>query len=183
MRCGNKIITFILWGTLLLVLPAFAVCQEGGHLWNVTDTGDTLRYVNIFSGRAQEMESGFPRYVALGEYRNLVQSTGIPEDSIAYRVDIAHLLRSFPEERNRIQPLHPEYENIWKPVLAATVSGALSAYFKLEANAAYERYNRSIDLDDINKYYELTRKYDTYSAISFVFLQAGFGWLSYKLLR
>lgn len=183
MHYGNNIRGIIILGMLISALPVTGMSQQESHLWNITDSGDTLQYVNIFASDVQQDDTGFPKYMTPEEFRAYLGSAGMTGDSIAIQANVEQLFQSFPENREMIQPLEPQYESIWKPVVAATVSGALSAYFKLEANAAYERYNRSIDRSDINRYYDLTRKYDTYSAISFVFLQASFGWLSYKLLR
>ncbi len=63
------------------------------------------------------------------------------------------------------------------------VSGAVSAYYKLQANEAYDQYRRSLDQSSIQYYYDQTKKYDTYSTISFVIFQGSFGWMIYKLIR
>jgi len=173
-------------GTLCLLLLAAPLRGQNNpgnrHLWNVTANGDTLRYVNTIPSRHQTTGLSLPRYLTPDEFQQLMRTTSEPSDS---QVVLTNLIRydqirvpRMPEARE----LEPSYARIWQPVVSMAVFGTLSAYFKLEANRTYTRYEESLDHGKIEKYYTLTRKYDTYSAISFVFLQGSFGWLIYKLL-
>ncbi len=153
-----------------------------GYLWNVTGEGDTLRYVNMIPSRNQIEGLSLPKYLPPDEFQKLMRTASEKPDSqmvltSMIRYDQISVPR-LPEARE----LEPTYARIWQPVVGMAVFGTLSAYFKLEANKTYARYEESLDQAKIDKYYDLTRKHDTYSAISFVFLQGSFGWLIYKLL-
>ncbi|NIW44628.1 MAG: hypothetical protein GWN30_07650, partial [Gammaproteobacteria bacterium] len=90
---------------------------------------------------------------------------------------------SIDPELDRIRELESTHKSLWKPIVSMVVSGAVSAYYKLQANEAYDQYRRSLDQSSIQYYYDQTKKYDTYSTISFVIFQGSFGWMIYKLIR
>ncbi|MCF7802747.1 MAG: hypothetical protein K9N46_05780 [Candidatus Marinimicrobia bacterium] len=173
----------VILGAALIVVGTLGRPEitAGQHLWNITSDGDTLRYVNIF-GQQPDSLNRFPQYLTEQEYLALLRRPVFSRDSIAFAPDVREFLKAAQVTYHNPQQLAPQYENIWQPVLALTLTGTASAYFKLQANSAYARYQESIDRATIRKYYNRTRKYDSYSAISFVLLQASFGWLSYKLL-
>lgn len=56
--------------------------------------------------------------------------------------------------------------------------GASAAYFKLESDNYYEKYQNSNDKYYLNK----TDKYDLYSGVSLGVMQVNFGYLIYKFL-
>jgi len=169
----------LVWTSGLRAQDSLAV---PGHLWNITEQGDTLRYLNLIPRRTPGHVISQPRYVSEARYRDFLSGSEARPDSQLVLVDLAEFQSINLPQLQDARSLQPAYQKVWMPVVAMTVTGALSAYFKLEANGYYNKYQRALDSPDINKYYDLTRKYDTYSAISFVFLQGSFGWLIYKLI-
>lgn len=63
-------------------------------------------------------------------------------------------------------------------VSSAVVFGATAAYFKLESDVAYEKYQKTDD----KSYLDKTDRYDVYSGIALGALQINFGYLIYKFL-
>lgn len=152
-------------------------------LWNVTPDGDTLRYVNkvrIPSGVSNELR--LPAYISAEHIAHIkVDSVRLyPGGVLGEQQNFSKTLSVSQKEVDQIQSSH---DNIWLPLTAMVISGGISAYYKLEANDTYSKYQRAVDENNITRYYDLTQKYDTYSAISFVILQGSFGWMIYKLLR
>ena len=168
--------------TILMIQSLGLAGETARYLWNVNEDGDTLQYINLFHLPDSGLSLDYPRYIRKPELNDIITAAGFTKDSVQYISNLYIILQVSSKVNKKASRLQPSYENIWAPVLAISISGAVSAYYKLEANNAYERYNKSIDRAQIQKYYDLTREYDTYSAISFVFLQASFGWLTYKLL-
>lgn len=156
--------------------------SEQGHLWNITDQGDTLKYVNIIPTKRSDHVISQPQYVSEARYRDFLNGTAARGDSQLVLVDLKEFQLMKVPQLQDARSLQPSYNKVWMPVVAMTVTGALSAYYKLEANHYYDKYQHAVDTPVIQKYYDLTRKYDTYSGISFVFLQGSFGWLIYKLI-
>lgn len=180
------------WNKLLIFGVCALACIGGlqaqdsldvqSHLWNVTDQGDTLRYLNLIPRRTPGHVISQPRYVSEARYRDFLSGSEARQDSQLVLFDLSEFeLVDLPQLQDA-RSLQPVSQKVWMPVVAMTVTGALSAYFKLEANGYYNKYQHALDSPEINKYYDLTRKYDTYSAISFVLLQGSFGWLIYKLI-
>ena len=156
---------------------------NGGVLWNVTETGDTLTYLNLFPMPESRKDRRLPGYFRKHAYDSVRTEVA----SLSWHPEISdnplYLMEIAEEYPTAITGIEREQKNIWLPAALIAVSGVTSAYFKLEANQAYDRYLNSIDRDNIRHYYDLSRKYDTVSGISFVFLQVGFGWLTYELMR
>ena len=61
---------------------------------------------------------------------------------------------------------------------SAVALGASAAYFKLESDNYYEKYEETND----KKYLDKTNRYDVYSGVSLGVLQVNFGFLIYKFL-
>jgi hypothetical protein len=170
----------------VILFAGHTFAQENQHkapLWNVTQDGDTLRYISSVQEQPKLQDMGLPGYVSELKYRELIS------DSLQYKLeavrfpDTPDLSKVLSIRKEDIEQIQPATKNIWLPLTAMVISGGVSAYFKLEANTIYKKYQKAVDEDNINKYYNLTRKYDTYSAISFVILEGSFGWMIYKLLR
>ena len=158
--------------------------QDTPHLWNVTQDGDTLRYVNVPASKTSYLShSAFPAYVHQSEYRQLVGDSIIVSPVRLLDTNRQNFSQILSVSQKEVDQLQSSHDNIWLPLTAMVISGGISAYYKLEANSTYDKYQRAVDEDNITRYYDLTQKYDSYSAISFVILQGSFGWMIYKLLR
>jgi len=151
-------------------------------LWNVTSSGDTLRYINIFPEAAPKNLPNLPGYYSAAQYDSALKKLQGAPENLMISSNALNLLKQSEQYPKSTSRLKSKRKPIWMPVALIVVSGAASAYFKLEANSAYDRYQHSIDKKNISKYYDLTKKYDTVSGISFVFFQVGFGWLTYELI-
>jgi len=173
---------------ILLYFGALTVHAQNGKpakkpvLWNVTTSGDTLRYINIFPESAPENLPKLPGYYSTAQYDSAFIQLQNSSEELMVSSNTLTLLKQSGKYQSNFSQLKSKRKPIWMPVALIVVSGATSAYFKLEANSAYDRYQHSIDRKNISKYYDLTQKYDTVSGISFVFFQVGFGWLTYKLI-
>lgn len=176
---------------ILLILVSFGaltVYAQNGNpaekpvLWNVTTAGDTLRYINIFPDAAPKSLPKLPGYYSTARYDSALIQVHNSSEQLMVSSNALTLLKQSDNYQSNFSQLKSTRKPIWMPVALIVVSGATSAYFKLEANSAYDRYQHSIDRKNISKYYDLTQKYDTVSGISFVFFQVGFGWLTYKLI-
>lgn len=154
-----------------------------GYLWNVTMNGDTLHYLNGFPRDGFPGNYRLPQYLPPDMHRRYVQE-GTTGSELRLTRDVRELMHESTMARQsvEVQTLKRSHRQIWMPIAAMGITGAVSAYFKLEANQAYDRYQHSIDHSKIEQYYNRTRKYDTYSGISFVLLQASFGWLIYEFM-
>ena len=171
-----------------LAIIAFTISsapgQEKPHLWNVTQDGDTLHYVNVPASRTGYLSaSAFPTYVNQSQYRQLVGDSLIVSPVRLLDTNRQNFSQILSVSQKEVDQLQSSHDNIWLPLTAMVISGGISAYYKLEANNTYEKYQRAVNEDNITRYYDLTQKYDSYSAISFVILQGSFGWMIYKLLR
>jgi len=168
----------------VLFITPVAEADKGpqhGYLWNVNSAGDTLRYLNYFPQERTAGSPGLPQYLAPREYQEAIHDGG-SNASIRISPDVLALEKAAVGYQEDVRRLERSHKEIWWPIAAMGVTGTLSAYFKLEANEAYRKYSRAIDHDNINRYYSRTREYDTYSGVSFVLLQASFGWLIYELM-
>lgn len=182
MKCA-KILSLL--AVILLLNPAKGRSgdpQEKPVLWNITSSGDTLHYVNIFPESTLKKNLDIPGYFVPACYDSIKQNLERRQGHFLISSNTLTLLKQSRQYPNNIQRLKPERKPVWFPVALILASGATSAYFKLEANKTYDRYQHSIDRKNISKYYDLTRKYDTVSGISFVLFQVGFGWLTYELI-
>lgn len=158
--------------------------QEKPHLWNVSQDGDTLQYVHIPPTRTSYLtDSAFPAYMSQSQYRQLTGDSIIVSPVRLLDTNRQNFSQILSVSQKEVDQLQSSHDNIWLPLTAMVISGGISAYYKLEANSTYDKYQRAVDEDNITRYYDLTQKYDTYSAISFVILQGSFGWMIYKLLR
>lgn len=181
MRWSNSIVVVV--GMLLVTGILRGQNSDSiGYLWNMTRDGDTLRYVNMIPSRNQIEGLSLPAYLPPDKFQKVMRTAGGNPDSQMVLTSMVRYDQMSIPRLPEAKELEPTYARIWQPVVSMAVFGTLSAYFKLEANKTYSRYEKSLDHAKIEKYYNLTRKYDTYSAISFVCLQGGFGWLIYKLL-
>lgn len=177
----NKLLLGFMCITFSLSL---AYGQDTPHLWNVTSDGDTLRYVNMpASGTSYLSHSALPAYVTQSKYRALAGDSVIVSAIRLLDADRRNFSQILSVSQKEVDQLQSSHDNIWLPLTAMVISGGISAYYKLEANATYDKYQRAVDENNITRYYDMTQKYDTYSAISFVILQGSFGWMIYKLLR
>jgi len=184
MKSDRNILLIVL---IVLLLPGISRSsdkpQDEPVLWNVDANGDTLKYLNIFPTTGKASIETLPSYYQPVQYDSVFRQLSHSTTMRNISSDPLQLLKLSPEYQGQIATVQPERKPLWWPVALIAVSGVTSAYYKLEANHTYDQYLRSIDRNNISHYYNLTKKYDTVSGVSFVFLQVGFGWLTYELMR
>lgn len=75
---------------------------------------------------------------------------------------------------------------LYSTLVLGTLSGAVAAYFKIEADDAAKKTERAADLGDlagVQKYADRTDRYDLYSGIGFGVMQVNFIGLVYAVLK